>query len=33
MGGAAGAVADAISTRLASDARAAQQPGLYFLAR
>jgi protease-4 len=33
MGGAAGAVADAISARLARDARAAQQPGLYFLAR
>jgi protease IV len=33
MGGAAGAVADAISARIARDARAMQQPGLYFLAQ
>jgi protease IV len=33
LGGAAGAVADAISTRVARDAWAAQQPGLYLLAR
>jgi len=33
MGSAAGAAADAISARLARDARAAQRPGLYFLAQ
>ncbi len=33
MGGAAGAVADAVHARLARDAQAAQAPGLYFLAR
>jgi protease-4 len=33
MGDAAGAVASAIGARLAHDARAAQTPGLYFLAR
>jgi protease-4 len=33
MGGAAGAVADAIHARLARDARATQEPGLYFLAQ
>jgi protease-4 len=33
MGDAAGAVAGAIAGRIASDARAAQAPGLYFLAR
>jgi protease-4 len=33
MGGAAGAVADAVSARISRDARAAQAPGLYFLAR
>ena len=33
FGGVAGAVADAVSARLSSDARAAEQPGLYFLAR
>ena len=33
LGGAAGAVADAVHARLASDAQAAQSPGLYFLAR
>jgi protease-4 len=33
LGGAAGAVADAVHARLARDARAAQSPGLYFLAR
>jgi protease-4 len=33
MGGAAGAVADALHARLARDARATQEPGLYFLAR
>jgi protease-4 len=33
LGGAAGAVADALHARLARDARAAQAPGLYFLAR
>jgi protease-4 len=33
MGGAAGAVADALHARLARDARATQDPGLYFLAR
>jgi protease-4 len=32
MGSAAGAVADAVSARIARDARAAQRPGLYFLA-
>jgi protease-4 len=33
IGGAAGAVADAVQARIARDARAAQAPGLYFLAR
>jgi protease-4 len=33
MGGAAGAVADAVGARLARQARAAQEPGIYFLAR
>jgi protease-4 len=33
MGGAAGAVADAVEARLARDASSAQEPGLYFLAR
>jgi protease IV len=33
MGSAAGAVADAISARIARDARALQQPGIYFLAQ
>jgi protease-4 len=33
MGSAAGAVADAVSSRISRDARAARQPGLYFLAR
>lgn len=33
MGGAAGAVADAVQARLAREASAAQEPGLYFLAR
>ncbi len=33
LGGAAGAVADAVSARLASEARAAQAPGVYFLAQ
>jgi protease-4 len=33
LGGAAGAVADAVHARLARDAQAAQAPGLYFLAR
>jgi protease-4 len=33
LGGAAGAVADAVHARIAQDVRAAQQPGLYFLAR
>jgi protease-4 len=33
LGGAAGAIADAFHARLARDARAAQAPGLYFLAR
>ena len=33
FGGAAGAVADAVHARIAQDVRAAQQPGLYFLAR
>ncbi len=33
MGSAAGAVADAVSTRLAREARAAQSPGVYFLAQ
>jgi len=33
MGDAAGAVADAVSTRLAREARAAQAPGIYFLAQ
>lgn len=33
LGGAAGAVADAVHARLAQDVRAAQAPGLYFLAR
>jgi protease-4 len=33
LGGAAGAVADAVSARISRDARAAQSPGLYFLAR
>jgi len=33
MGDAAGAVADAVSARVAREARVAQQPGLYFLAR
>jgi protease-4 len=33
MGDAAGAVAEAISTRLAADARMAQAPGVYFLAQ
>ncbi len=33
MGDAAGAAADAIATRLSREARAAQEPGLYFLAR
>jgi protease-4 len=33
MGSAAGAVADAVSARIARDARAVQQPGLYFLAQ
>jgi protease-4 len=33
LGGAAGAVADAVHARLSRDARAAQTPGLYFLAR
>jgi protease-4 len=33
IGGAAGAVADAVQARIARDARAAQSPGLYFLAR
>jgi protease-4 len=33
MSGAAGAVADAVHARIARDARAAQEPGLYFLAQ
>ncbi|HEX9052175.1 MAG TPA: signal peptide peptidase SppA [Anaeromyxobacter sp.] len=33
MGDAAGAVADAVSARLAHEARAAQAPGVYFLAQ
>jgi len=33
MGGAAGAVADAVSARIQRETRAAQSPGLYFLAR
>jgi protease-4 len=33
LGGAAGAIADAFRARLARDARSAQAPGLYFLAR
>jgi protease-4 len=33
LGGAAGAVADAVHTRIAQDVRTAQSPGLYFLAR
>ncbi len=33
MGGAAGAVADAVQARLVREASAAQEPGLYFLAR
>ncbi len=33
MGGAAGAVADAVTARLAGEARAAQAPGIYFLAQ
>jgi protease-4 len=33
LGGAAGAVADAVHARITRDARAAQTPGLYFLAR
>jgi protease-4 len=33
MGGAAGAVADAVSARIAREANAAQEPGIYFLAR
>jgi protease-4 len=33
MGSAAGAVADAVSARIAHDARAVGQPGLYFLAQ
>ncbi len=33
MGGAAGAVADAVTARLANQARAAQAPGIYFLAQ
>ncbi len=33
MGDAAGAVADAVSARLAREARAAQAPGIYFLAQ
>lgn len=33
MGSAAGAVADAVSARIARDARAAARPGLYFLAQ
>ena len=33
LGGAAGAVADAVHARIAKDVRAAQEPGLYFLAR
>jgi protease-4 len=33
MGSAAGAVADAVSTRVAREARAAQAPGIYFLAQ
>jgi protease-4 len=33
LGSAAGAVADAVHARVARDARAAQSPGLYFLAR
>jgi protease-4 len=33
MGSAAGAVADAVSARLAREARAAQAPGVYFLAQ
>jgi protease-4 len=33
MGGAAGAAADAVRTRIAQEASAAQQPGIYFLAR
>jgi protease-4 len=33
MGSAAGAIADAVSTRVAREARAAQAPGIYFLAQ
>ena len=33
LGSAAGAAADAVSARIARDARAIQQPGLYFLAQ
>jgi protease-4 len=33
LGSAAGAVADAVHARISRDARAAQSPGLYFLAR
>jgi protease-4 len=33
MGSAAGAVADAVSARVAREARAAQAPGIYFLAQ
>ncbi len=33
LGGAAGAVADAVTARLANEARAAQAPGIYFLAQ
>ncbi len=33
FGEAAGAVADAVHARIAGDARAAQEPGIYFLAR
>jgi protease-4 len=33
LGGAAGAVADAVAARVARDTRAVQEPGLYFLAR